>query len=99
MTARDDRKSVGIQIAACALLAGAIATPCRADPKISQIAPGIYRGGQLRTAADYQQLRRYGIKSVIDLRQFRRFAMAREAQRLAAMGINYYAIPVSPDYS
>lgn len=95
MTARNDRKSIGIQIAVCALLVGAIATPCRADPKISQIAPGIYRGGQLRTAADYQQLRRHGIKSVIDLRQFRRIAMAREARRLAAMGINYYAIPVS----
>ena len=94
MTAKRDGKRTGFRIAICCV-ALAAATPCRADSQISQIAPGIYRGGQLRSAADYEQLRRYGIKSVIDLRDFRLFAMARERRRLAAMGIDYYAVPIS----
>jgi protein-tyrosine phosphatase len=68
--------------------------PAWARLEISQVAPGIYRSRPVQSAADYRALRQYGIRTVIDLRNLRQFAMARESRRLAAMGIAYYQVPI-----
>lgn len=70
------------------------AKPQRACATIRQAAPGIYCGGQLRSSADYEQLRRLGVKTVVDLRVWRRWAMRREQARLASMGIRYIQSPI-----
>lgn len=70
------------------------AIPERACSTIRQAAPGIYCGGQLRSSADYEQLRRLGVKTVVDLRVWRRAAMRREQERLASMGIRYIQAPI-----
>ena len=70
------------------------AKPERACSTIRQAAPGIYCGGQLRSRTDYEQLQRLGVKTVVDLRVWRRAAMQREQARLASMGIRYIQSPI-----
>ena len=70
-----------------------LATPL-SGVEISEVAPGVYRSRPLESAADYQQVRRFGIRTVIDLRNFRRLAIAREGRQLAALGIAYYQVPI-----
>jgi hypothetical protein len=67
-----------------------ITAPAWGRAEISQVATGIYRGRPIQSRADLQELRQYGIRTVIDLRNLRRSAIARERRRMAAMGIAYY---------
>jgi hypothetical protein len=80
-----------------AVLAVLLSTPrsqCWADLQISQVAPGVYGGRAPTTADDYQLLKRYGIKTVVDMRKFKPRAIRIEQQRLAAMGIQFRNVPV-----
>jgi protein tyrosine/serine phosphatase len=61
---------------------------------IHEVAPGIYRGAQPRTNADYEQLRKLGIKTVLNLRKRDRSAIAAEAKKLSSMGIEHRHVPM-----
>ncbi len=65
-----------------------------ANLNIRQVAPGIYEGRAPRTAADYQQLKSLGIKTVVEMRRYKPHAIAREQQALAAYGIREYRVPM-----
>jgi protein-tyrosine phosphatase len=72
----------------------AIAEPCLAELQIAQVAEGVYCGAPPQTAADYQLLMRYRIKTVVDLRKYMPLATNTERQRFAEMGIRFRSVPV-----
>lgn len=62
--------------------------------EIHSVAPGIYRGSAPETAADYDCLRRHGIRTVLDLRKYNGAARATERQALSCRGIAYRHVPM-----
>jgi len=62
---------------------------------IFEVSPGIYRGPAPESAADYRQLSALGIRTVLDIRPFRRRDRQRESECLQARGIFYVNAPVS----
>ncbi len=71
------------------------ASAARAEMAIAQVSPGIYRGPAPECADDYRQLSRLGIKTVLDLRSFRRRQRERECACLKSHGITFLNVPVS----
>jgi protein tyrosine/serine phosphatase len=72
-----------------------LAPPAAAELAIAQVSPGIYRGPEPETAADYRQLQRLGINTVLDIRKFNQREMDREARCVRAYGMNYRRCPVA----
>jgi len=85
-------KSVFHAVCALGLM---LASPARADLQIAVVSPGIYRGPAPHTAADYRQLQALGIKTVLDVRKFRRRQMADECRCVRAYGMTYIQAPVA----
>lgn len=67
---------------------------CRAAISVTEVAPGVFRGAAPRSDADYAQLKRLGIKTVLNLRKRDQSAIAVEGQRLAALGIHHRHVPM-----
>lgn len=84
---------VAAALAACALLFGP-ADAAVADLDFEQLAPGIYVGSAPQTAADYDVLCQLQVRTVVDIRKFRRLARGREQRELEQRGIAYRHIPV-----
>ena len=61
--------------------------------RFTQVAPGIYRGGQPETEADYDMLKSHGIKSILNLRKDA--TVAPEQALAAKLGFNFLNIPMS----
>jgi protein-tyrosine phosphatase len=80
-------------VAACTILL-ALADALQAALPIVEVASGIYRGPAPETAADFRQLRNLGVRTVIDLRKFRRRKMDRTCRCVQAHGMNYIAAPI-----
>jgi hypothetical protein len=62
---------------------------------IVEVAPGIYRGPAPETAADFRQIRDLGVRTVLDLRKFRRRKMDDTCRCARAHGMGYVRAPVS----
>jgi hypothetical protein len=80
--------------AACIGMLATSAGLCAALP-IVEVAPGIYRGPAPETAADFRQLADLGVRTVVDVRKFRRRLMRQTCQGVRANGMNYVAAPIS----
>jgi protein tyrosine/serine phosphatase len=63
--------------------------------EIGEVAPGIYRGPAPQCAADYSQLRALGVKTILDVRKFRRRAFDQERRDAAAHGMHYLLLPIA----
>jgi hypothetical protein len=61
---------------------------------IVEVAPGIYRGPVPETASDFRQISDLGVRSVIDLRKFRRRKRDETCRCVRAHGMNYIAAPI-----
>lgn len=81
-----------VTVAAC--IAGLTAAVARADLPIVEVSPGIYRGPAPESAADYRQLDALGIKTVLDLRKFRKKKTDATCRCVEALGMDYKRIPV-----
>jgi hypothetical protein len=85
-------KSVAVIVwVSCQLSA---ATAC-AELAIIEVAPGVYRGPAPETAADYRQLRCLGVKTILDIRGFRRRQLKEAARCARAHGLCYLNVPVA----
>jgi hypothetical protein len=73
----------------------AIAAPLHADLAVIEVVPGIYRGPAPETAADFRQLRDLGIRTVLDLRKFRKRKMENTCRCTRSFGMNYLRVPVA----
>jgi protein tyrosine/serine phosphatase len=71
------------------------ATAVHADMPVFEVSPGIYRGPAPETASDYQQLSSLGIRTVLDIRPWRRRQREQECACLKSHGICYIHAPVS----
>jgi tyrosine-protein phosphatase SIW14 len=82
----------------CLIAAGTIllasADALQAALPIAEVAPGIYRGPAPETAADFRQIRDLGVRTVIDLRKFRRRKRDQTCRCVRAHGMNYIAAPI-----
>jgi Tyrosine phosphatase family len=67
----------------------AFAAGARADLEIHEIAPGLYRGRVPKTDADFAELHRMGVRTVLDIRGNTPFASLRERRRVEAQGLTY----------
>lgn len=63
--------------------------------RFMQVSPGVYRGGQPRTSADYQKLKNLGVKTLLNLRHFDKIA-AKEFDDLKGTGMDLIHIPMMP---
>jgi hypothetical protein len=61
---------------------------------IVEVAPGIYRGPAPESAADYCQLRDLGVRTVLDIRKFRRRKLDEHGRCVRAHGMNYLRVPI-----
>jgi len=57
---------------------------------------GLYRGSPPRTRADFEQLRRLGIRTILDMQSFWPDVTDWEQRMAAEYGIAYWNYPVSP---
>lgn len=80
-------------LAICALLLGP-ADAALAELEFDQLAPGVYVGSAPQTAADYDRLCQLQVRTVVDIRKYRRWARGREQRALEQRGIAYRHIPV-----
>jgi protein tyrosine phosphatase (PTP) superfamily phosphohydrolase (DUF442 family) len=80
-------------IAACTTLL-ASAHALQAAMPIVEVSPGIYRGPAPETAADFRQIRDLGVRTVIDLRKFRRRKRDQTCRWARAHGMKYIAAPI-----
>jgi hypothetical protein len=67
----------------------------RADLECLQVAPGVYRGRAPRTEDDYRQLQRLSVRTVLDVRTFRKRRMDKECRCIKAHGMRYVRSGVS----
>lgn len=68
----------------------------RADMEIRAVVPGqLYRSHPPKTPEDYAKLQALGIRTVLDIRKFKHRAIEKEAQELAARGIQGKNVPFS----
>jgi tyrosine-protein phosphatase SIW14 len=58
-----------------------------------EVTPGIFRGGQPETFADFEMLKNEGIRTVIYLRSE---SPAREKYIVTSLGMNFKAFPINP---
>jgi len=72
-----------------------LAAPVWADIYVVEVSPGIYRGPAPETAADYRQLSALGIRTVLDIRKFRRRQGDQECRCVHAHGMTYQRVPVA----
>jgi protein tyrosine phosphatase (PTP) superfamily phosphohydrolase (DUF442 family) len=72
----------------------AVGECCQAEITVTEVAPGIFRGAAPRSNDDYEQLRRLGIKTVLNLRKLDESAIAQEGRRLASLGIEHRHVPM-----
>ena len=85
-----------VALAAALLLTGAAASAVRDDhagtaiQNFGKVNENYYRGGQPR-AEGFAQLKRLGIKTVIDLRKD---SIAEEPEQVRALGMQYFNIPM-----
>ncbi|HEX6962007.1 MAG TPA: hypothetical protein VF175_09085 [Lacipirellula sp.] len=61
---------------------------------VVEVAPGVYRGPAPETAADYRQLREMGIRTVLDVRKFRRRKLDAHGRCVRAHGMEYVRVPI-----
>jgi protein-tyrosine phosphatase family protein len=83
-------EAIGLLVAVGVLLAGA--STALADLHLRRLTPNISYGKPPKTDADYANLQKQGIRTVVDVRKFLRRKMYREQQRLAARGIAYVQV-------
>lgn len=88
------RHYLSLRLLAALALVHFAATTASARLDAQQIAPGIYVGRAPRTAADYRQLECLNIKTVVEMRVWFKHKIAREQQRVLALGLDYSHIPV-----
>jgi protein tyrosine/serine phosphatase len=72
-----------------------MASASTAAIEIAEVSPGIYRGPAPYTASDYRQLQALGIKTVLDIRKFRRRRLEEECRCVRAHDMMYTNVPVS----
>jgi hypothetical protein len=65
------------------------APAARADLDARQIAPGIYRGRVPKHDADFAELHRLGVRTVLDIRGNAPLASVRERRKVEASGLTY----------
>jgi protein tyrosine/serine phosphatase len=73
----------------------AAAAPSRAELAVVEVVPGIYRGPAPETPADFRKLRDLGVRTVLDVRKFRRRRMDETCRSARAYGMNYLRLPVA----
>jgi hypothetical protein len=61
---------------------------------VVEVAPGIYRGPAPKTAADFRQLRHLGVRTVMDVRKFRRRLREETCRCVRAYGMRYVWAPI-----
>jgi protein tyrosine/serine phosphatase len=71
------------------------AAPARADLEITEVAPGLYRGRVPKTEADFAELHRRCIRTVLDIRGNTPRASARERRRVEEHCPTYMNVPIS----
>lgn len=71
------------------------ATAARAQLEATEIAPGLYRGRVPKTAADFEELHRMVVRTVLNIRGNTPRASRRERIRVEAAGLNYRHEPLS----
>jgi protein tyrosine/serine phosphatase len=81
-----------LSLTACVTMASAASS---AAIEIAEVSPGIYRGPAPYSASDYGQLQALGIKTVLDVRKFRRRRLEDECRRVKACGMTYKLVPVA----
>jgi len=74
---------------AALVVAAALAPAARADLNVSEVAPGLLRGRAPYVPRDFQQLRRLGVRTVLDIRGNQRLASAVERRQAARYGLAY----------
>src|SRR5947209_896827 len=86
-------------VALFALLA--LARPVRAADgeggswlKVEPIAPGLWRGRAPYLPRHYEELRRLGVRTILDIRGNQPFASAKERRRAEAYGLVYRQVPM-----
>jgi hypothetical protein len=72
----------------------AAASDCRGALPIVEVAPGIYRGPAPESPADYRQLRDLGVRTVLDIRKFRRRKLDEHGRCVRAHGMSYLRVPI-----
>jgi protein tyrosine/serine phosphatase len=77
---------------ACLTVAFAAAEPA-VLPNFHEVNTHVYRGGQ-PTAQGFEQLKKLGIKTVVDLRDVGEHSQAGEEKILSALGMTYISIPM-----
>jgi hypothetical protein len=78
-------------------------SPCRAESglgmidrsfQIESLDEGVYVGSAPRSQADFQRLRRLGVRHIIDIRSFKILASGIESHRAAQWDVSYERIPI-----
>lgn len=77
------------------IIVACLVAPARADLGLLEVGPGLYRAKNPVRQEDFDEIKRLGIRTVLDVRAHRRYLMNREERELAARGICYKNIPFS----
>jgi protein tyrosine/serine phosphatase len=77
-------------------LAGVPSCAWNDELAVTRVDAGLYRGKPPRSAADFEQLRAKGVKTIVDLQSFVPQVSASEERLAAEHGITYRNCPVSP---
>lgn len=76
------------------LIALVTTRPAAAELEIYPVSPGIYRGNAPQSAHDFDLLKKYGIKTVLDTRKFNDSAVAHSRHMLVVRGIIHKHVPM-----
>jgi rhodanese/phosphatase family protein len=77
------------QLLIAAMCLFAFGASARADLELQSVSPGLYRGRVPKTDDDFAELRRLGIRTILDIRGNTPLASLRERRRSEAHGFTY----------
>jgi len=77
------------QLCAAATVLIALTGTARADLELHSVSPGLYRGRVPTSEEDFAELRRLGIRTILDIRGNAPLGSLRERRRVEAQGFTY----------